>query len=97
MAQQSMTLLHNKNNVLPLNKHAAEKIAVVGPNANDEVMLWGNYNGTPINTITILDGIQQKLGKDKVFYDKGVDLVDDKVTISYFNKLQSKEIGRAHV
>lgn len=89
MAQQSMTLLHNKNNVLPLSRNSSETIAVIGPNADDEVMLWGNYNGTPINTITILDGIQQKLGKDKVFYDKGVDLVDDKVTISCFNKLRS--------
>ncbi|MCW0485074.1 glycoside hydrolase family 3 C-terminal domain-containing protein, partial [Prolixibacteraceae bacterium A06] len=63
------------------------KIAVIGPNANDEVMLWGNYNGTPIETISILEGIKTKLPEKKIFYDKGCDLVEDKVTESYFSQL----------
>jgi len=84
MALQSMTLLQNKNNILPLKK--SKKIAVVGPNANDKPMLWGNYNGTPIKTITILDGITSKLSANKVIYDKGCDLVEDKVTESYFSQ-----------
>ena len=84
MAQQTMTLLHNRNNILPLNKSTLKKVAVIGPNANDAEMLWGNYNGTPIETITILEGIISKMSKDRVYYEKGVDLVDDKVTISYF-------------
>lgn len=86
MAQQSMTLLQNKNNVLPLDKSSTKKLAVIGPNADDEEMLWGNYNGTPIRTITILDGIKSKITSDHIFYDKAVDLVDDKVMISYFSK-----------
>jgi len=86
MAQQSIVLLQNRNNILPLSK-SIKKIAVIGPNANDKVMLWGNYNGTPIQTITILDGIKTKLSEDKIFYDKGCDLVEDKVTLSYFNQL----------
>ena len=60
MAQKSMTLLQNKNNILPLNKTAG-KIAVIGPNADNEPMLWGNYNGTPVKTITIKDGIESKI------------------------------------
>ena len=84
MALESMTLLQNKNNVLPLTK--SRKIAVVGPNANDKPMLWGNYNGTPVRTITILDGITSKLSADKVLYEKGCDLVEDKVTESYFSQ-----------
>jgi len=84
MALESMTLLQNKNNILPLNK--SKKIAVVGPNANDKPMLWGNYNGTPVRTITILDGITSKLSADKVLYEKGCDLVEDKVTESYFSQ-----------
>ena len=84
MALQSMTLLQNKNDRLPLSKN--KKVAVVGPNANDPVMLWGNYNGTPVRTITILDGIRSKLSTDKIIYDKGCDLVEDKVTDSYFDK-----------
>ncbi len=82
MARETMTLLQNKNNILPLKK--SNKIAVVGPNANDKSMLWGNYNGTPIRTISILEGISSKLPANKVLYDKGCDLVEDKVTESYF-------------
>lgn len=86
MAQQSMTLLQNKKNILPLSKSSG-RIAVIGPNANDKVMLWGNYNGIPIETVTILDGIKTKLSDKKIFYDKGCDLVEDKVTDSYFGQL----------
>jgi beta-glucosidase len=85
MARESMTLLQNKNNILPIRK-SIEKMAVIGPNADDEPMLWGNYNGKPIRTIAILDGIKSKLSADKILYDKGCDLVEDKVTESYFSK-----------
>ena len=57
MAHETMTLLQNKDNILPLNK-SGKKIAVIGPNADNARVLWGNYNGTPIHTITILDGIK---------------------------------------
>lgn len=86
MARQSIVLLQNKNNILPLNKSAIKKIAVIGPNANDAVMLWGNYNGTPIRTITILEGITSKLSPEKILYDKACDLVEDKVTQSYISR-----------
>ncbi|MCX6329689.1 MAG: glycoside hydrolase family 3 C-terminal domain-containing protein [Bacteroidia bacterium] len=85
MALESMTLLQNKNNILPLKK-SNKKIAVIGPNANDKPMLWGNYNGTPVRTITVLDGITSKLSAHRLIYDKGCDLVEDKVTESYFSK-----------
>lgn len=57
MALQTMTLLQNKNEVLPLSKKE-KKIAFIGPNVDNEPMMWGNYNGTPRQTITILDGIK---------------------------------------
>jgi len=85
MARESMTLLQNKNNLLPLSK-SAKKIAVLGPNADDKVMLWGNYNGTPIKTISILDGIYTKIPKNRVVYDKACDLVVNKVTESYVSQ-----------
>ena len=85
MARETMTLLQNKNDILPLKK-SIQKLAVIGPNADDEPVLWGNYNGKPVRTITILDGITSKLSADKIVYDKACDLVEDKVTESYFSQ-----------
>lgn len=85
MALESMTLLQNKSNALPLKK-STKKIAVVGPNADNEPMLWGNYNGKPVRTISILNGIKSKLPANSVVYDKACDLVESKVTQSYFSK-----------
>jgi len=76
MARQSIVLLQNKDKVLPL-KRNKERIAVIGPNADDAPMMWGNYNGVPNHTVTILDGIKAK--QKKVTYLKGCDLTDDKV------------------
>jgi beta-glucosidase len=75
MARETMTLLQNKNNVLPLSK-SVKKIAVIGPNADDRPMLWGNYNGRPFHTVTILDGIETKVPAKKIVYDRGCDLTD---------------------
>jgi len=85
MARQSMTLLQNKDNILPLSK-SVQNIAIIGPNADDDEMLWGNYNGTPVRTISILDGIKTKIPSEQFLYDKGCDLVEDKVTQSYFSQ-----------
>lgn len=76
MSRQSIVLLQNHNNVLPLQK-GKEKIAVIGPNADNTPMMWGNYNGTPNHTITILDGIKAK--QKKLFYAQGCDLTYNKV------------------
>jgi len=74
MARQSIVLLQNKGNVLPLRK---EKIAVIGPNADDAPLMWGNYNGVPNKTVTILDGIRAY--QKKVKYLPGCDLTDSNV------------------
>ena len=70
MARESMVLLKNKNNTLPLSKKI-KTIAVVGPNANDSIMLWANYNGFPSKTTTILLGIKNKLPNSTIIYEKG--------------------------
>ena len=72
MARESMTLLQNRGNVLPLNKNA--RYAVVGPNAADSLVMWGNYNGIPRKTVTVLEGITAKVGADNVVYAKGCEL-----------------------
>ena len=76
MARQCIVLLQNKGNILPLRKNA-EKIAVIGPNADNEPMMWGNYNGTPNRTVTILDGIKAK--QKKLVYLPGCDLTYNQV------------------
>lgn len=79
MARQSLVLLLNKGGLLPL-KAGGEPIAVIGPNADDGPMMWGNYNGTPNRTVTILDGIKAR--HKRVTYLKGCDLTDTKTVNS---------------
>ena len=72
MARETMTLLQNRNNVLPLKKEA--RYAVVGPNAADSLVMWGNYNGIPRKTTTVLEGIIAKVGAENVVYAPGCDI-----------------------
>jgi beta-glucosidase len=75
MARESMVLLQNKNNLLPLSK-SIKKIAVLGPNADDVFLMWGSYNGIPNQTSTILDGIKTKLPKEDIIFDPDCDIID---------------------
>ena len=89
IARKSMTLLQNKDAFLPL-KRGGLKIAVMGPNANDSVMQWGNYNGTPSRTITILQGIQNALGDDdELIFEQGCPWVERTLIKSAFNSCKS--------
>lgn len=81
IARQSMTLLQN-DGILPLSK--SEKIAVIGPNADNRTMMWGNYNGTPTRTTTILDGI--KAINKNVLYLQGCDLTDNRIVTDLFSE-----------
>ena len=91
IARKSMTLLQNKNNTLPLARNG-KTIAVMGPNANDSVMQWGNYNGTPPQTVTILQGIEAALSKDdKVIYEQGCSWVERTLIESVFNQCKTDD------
>lgn len=85
LARKSMVLLCN-NGVLPLAKTGA-RIAVMGPNAVDSVMQWGNYEGVPSHTYTILEGIRCKIGD--VPFEKGCELLDNRIFESYFNEISN--------
>jgi beta-glucosidase len=77
MARQSLVLLRNEGNVLPLKKNL-KKIAVVGPNADNAIAVLGNYNGTPSQIVTALQGIKAKVGSGvEVVYEKGVNFTND--------------------
>lgn len=81
MAQQSIVLLKNENNTLPLKK-TIKKIAIVGPNADNRVAVLGNYNGVPSRIVTVLDGIKEKVGKDvEVVFERGTTFVHDTLLV----------------
>ncbi len=70
-AQQSIVLLQNRNHVLPLSR-SLKRIAVIGPYADNIDVLLGNYNGTPSHPVTILQGMRDALGADRVLHVQGV-------------------------
>ncbi|MCH5718387.1 glycoside hydrolase family 3 C-terminal domain-containing protein [Niabella hibiscisoli] len=66
------------------------KVAVMGPNANDSVMQWGNYNGTPSRTVTILEGLRTALtATERLIYEQGCGLVDNILFQSVFSQCSS--------
>jgi beta-glucosidase len=71
IARESMVLLKN-NGILPLDRTRLKRIAVIGLNAASTNVLVGNYNGTPGNPVTILDGIRTLAGANiEVDYEPG--------------------------
>ena len=59
MAQESIVLLQNKGGILPLD--ASRPTALIGPNANDREMLWGNYNPIPEFTATLAEALKERI------------------------------------
>jgi beta-glucosidase len=75
-ARESIVLLKNDRDTLPLRSNL-KTIAVIGPNADDVEALLGNYNGTPSNPVTPLEGIRRKAGSaTRVLYAQGADWAD---------------------
>ena len=78
-ARKSIVLLKNANRTLPLKKDL-KSIAVIGPNADSQEVLWGNYNGTASRWLTPLAGIKNAVSKDtKVVYALGSTLAGEAV------------------
>lgn len=74
-ARSSIVLLKNQGNILPLKKNI-KNIAVLGPNADDVEILYGNYNGYASNPVTPLKGLKKKLPGTKIVYERGCELAD---------------------
>ena len=72
MAQESLVLLQNRDGILPLAPDA--RIALVGPNADDAEMQWGNYNPIPEQTVTLADALRERIPDLLVL--RGCGLVD---------------------
>lgn len=73
MAREQTVLLQNRGNLLPLSKDMKDNIMVMGPNAADSTMLWGIYFGKPTHSVTMLEGLENKLG-GKIKYTKGCEI-----------------------
>lgn len=105
MARESMTLLQNKNSLLPLK--AGMTVALVGPNANDSVMQWGNYNGFPSHTVTLLEALRKRLPEEQLIYVPGALYVEGFVPKHKKEEMEQmkpldaasllKQVGRADV
>ena len=84
IARKSIVLLQNHNHILPLKKGI--KIALIGPNANDSIMQWGNYNGFPSHTTTLYEALKQRIPADQLIYDLGCDRTNDSSLESVFGQ-----------
>ena len=79
-ARKSVVLLKNENKLLPLDASKYKTIGVIGPNANNRKALVGNYEGTASEYITVLEGIQDAVGKEvRVLYSQGCHLCKDRM------------------
>ncbi|MEN8202278.1 MAG: glycoside hydrolase family 3 C-terminal domain-containing protein [Bacteroidota bacterium] len=63
MARKSVVLLKNDKGALPLGK-GLKKVVVIGPNAHNVYVQNGNYNGSPVNPVSVYEGIKAKLGTE---------------------------------
>ena len=80
IAQSSITLLKNENSILPLSK-MINKVAVIGPNADNRYNMLGDYTAPQedSNVKTVLDGILTKLSPFRVEYVRGCAIRDTTV------------------
>lgn len=108
MARETIVLLHNKKNALPLKK--TDRFIVMGPNAADSVVMWSIYYGNPTHTVTIKEGIDAKtsahnftapfykaceLTSFNVAANKKVQKVLEYGTDDFIPELDSKETSRS--
>lgn len=90
-ARESLVLLQNKNNFLPLNPGLKKKIAVVGPNAMSIKALEGNYNGHASQYITVADGIRSEFADSDIIVAEGSQIYTEEYNNCYGFKYQHSE------
>ncbi|HEX2994215.1 MAG TPA: glycoside hydrolase family 3 C-terminal domain-containing protein [Anaerolineales bacterium] len=77
VARQSLVLLKNEDNLLPLDKDKIASIAVIGPNADNTLVLTGNYMGTPAEPVSVLAGIRSLVSPNtQVNYARGSEILN---------------------
>lgn len=81
IGERSMVLLKN-DGILPLDPEKISRVAVIGPTAADVEILRGNYAGTASRYVTLLEGLQDTLGEDKVIYALGSEIIGDRTEVA---------------
>jgi beta-glucosidase len=100
-SQESIVLLKNEKNTLPLNLNSIKRIAVIGPNANEKGFALMHYGPLGVDVVSLLEGIKTKTAnKVEVEYTKGCELVDDnwpesEIIPTKLNENELKEIKLA--
>jgi beta-glucosidase len=78
-SRRSLVLLKNES-ILPLNRENTRSIAVIGPNADNRKVLWGNYHGTSSRYTTVLEGLRMVAGNTiRINYSEGSSLTKERV------------------
>ncbi len=97
MAQESMVLLKNENNILPLDSNKVRSITIIGPNADNEKTLLGNYNGFPSEIVTPYKSLRDRYGNSmKINYIEGTGIVG-KLDNSKFFKEIARDAGESDI
>lgn len=94
VARQSIVLLKNENNLLPLDKNI-QSIAIIGPNADEKKQMICRYGPANPPIITLYEGLKSFLPSAKINYAKGCEIVDDRYPLSEIlpQPLNEKEAG----
>lgn len=100
MARESIVLLKNEKQLLPLSK-SLKRIAVVGPNADSRMVMLGNYHGVPSRIVSVLDGIRDKVGANtEIVYEPAINYVgenlfklDNNPSFYSFNQKQGIQVS----
>lgn len=77
LALESMVLLKNEENTLPLVRDNIKKIAVIGPNSTNTDFVTARYGPNMVDVVNVLDGIKAAAGSIEVNYAKGCEMIDD--------------------
>lgn len=86
MAEKQTVLLKN-NGILPLER--GTRVMLIGPNAADSTMQWGIYYGQPSHTVTLLEGLAEKLGS--IPYTQGCGITTSTEQVSIFDRITDAE------
>ncbi len=93
-ARESIVMLKNEGGIMPISPEKYGRIAVIGPNA--DIVRLGGYSGTPLETVSILEGIRKKAaGRAEVLFARGCVVVKNEKRNAFANWKYVNEVELA--